>query len=145
MKKLFFGLLVIAAAGAAFFLLQKTHKPITDNNIQKEWILGKWKLNSLQPCKDSNSASTLALIAMLDSNLLKYQYEFTKEGSILLSLGDSLSADSSRYEWNRENQLVWKENRNDSTGDILKIALLNKDSLLLQSKDSALLLFTRSK
>jgi hypothetical protein len=145
MKKLLFALLIIAAAGAAFFLLQKKDSPFTNNDIQKEWILGKWKLDSVQPGKDSNSAAALALITMLDSNIMNYQYEFTKQGTILLSLGDSLSPDSSRYEWGKDRQLLFKDNTTDSTADIMKIARLNKDSLQLMDKDSSVMLFTRVK
>jgi hypothetical protein len=144
MKKLLFGLLIIAAAGGAFYLLQKKDKPLADNDVQKEWILGKWKLDSLQLGNDSSNASTIALIALIDSNFTHYQYEFTKRGSVFLSLSDSLMPDCARYEWGNHHQLLLKGNA-DTTVEIMNVALLNKDSLLLVDRDSSLLIFTRLK
>jgi hypothetical protein len=144
MKKLLFALLIIAAAGGAFYLLQKKDKPVTDNDIQKELILGKWKLDSLQLGKDSINDATFALIAMLDSNITHYQYEFTKQGSLFLSLGDSILSDSARYEWGKEHQLSFRGSA-DTSAEIMNVARLNKDSLLLVDRDSSLLFFTRQK
>jgi len=142
MKKLFFGLLIVAVGAGAFFLLNKQK---TENNtgIQTELITGKWKLDSISPGKDSNS--TIGLIMMLDSNLMKYDYEFKKNGDLLISLRDFLQADSSHYEWNKKQQLVLKDKRTDSTAEILDVVALNKDSLRLIDKDSSLILFTRLK
>jgi hypothetical protein len=145
MKKLFIGLLIIAAGAAIFFLLQKKNKSSTAKDFQQEQIIGKWKLDSLRFLKDSNDNFLVGIMGMVDPNLMKYQYEFTKDGSIAFSLGDSIIKDSSRYEWDKENQLVWKEHPADTSGDIFKISLLNNDSLTLQSKDSSVLLFTKVK
>jgi hypothetical protein len=143
MKKLFFGLLIVAAGTGAFFLLQEKNKTSNNDGIQRDLIIGKWKLNALEPGNDSSQAAMVAFVMALDSNLTKYQYEFNRQGSLLLSFGDSLSGDSSRYEWDKEHQLVVKDSRTDSIADILKVALLNKDSLRLVDKDSSSLLFTR--
>jgi hypothetical protein len=145
MKKLFIGLLIVAAGAAIFFLIQKKQKPVTANNFQHEQIIGKWKLDSLRFLKDSTDNFLVGIMGMVDPNLMKYQYEFTKDGSIAFSLGDSLIKDSSGYEWDKENQLVWKEHPADTSGDFFKVSLLNNDSLTLQSKDSTILLFTKAK
>ena len=145
MKKLFIGLLIVAAGAAIFFLLREKNKSITANNFQQEQIIGKWKFNSLLFSKDSNDNFMPGIMGMVDSNLSKYHYEFTKDGFITFSLGDSLIRDSSRYEWDKESQLVWKENPADTSGDVFKVSRLTIDSLALQSKDSSVLLFTKVK
>ena len=143
MKKVFIGLLMLAAGAATFFLLQKKDKPITGNNIQKEWIIGKWKLDSLHFLKDSNDNFLVGIMGMVELNLKKYHYEFTKDGSISVSLGDSLTKDSSRYEWNKKDQLIWKEYPADTTGEVFNVSIPHKDSLVVQSQDSSVLLFTK--
>jgi len=145
MKKVFIGLLILAAGAATFFLLQKKDKPITRNNIQKEWIIGKWKLDSLHFLKDSNDNFLVGIMGMVEPNLKKYHYEFTKDGSISVSLGDSLTKDSSRYEWNKKDQLIWKEYPTDTTGEVFNVSIPHKDSLVVQSQDSSVLLFTKVK
>jgi hypothetical protein len=39
-----------------------------------------------------------------------------KMGNIIRSLNDSAKADTSHYEWNKDNALIWKEHASDSTG-----------------------------
>ncbi|MEP7372857.1 MAG: hypothetical protein ABI675_05665 [Chitinophagaceae bacterium] len=145
MKKLFIGLLIIAAGAAIFFLLEKKDKPISANNFQQQQIIGKWKPDSLHFVNDSNKKLVPGIMSMADSHLRKYQYEFTKEGSIAFSLRDSIIKDSAHYEWDKENQLVWKDNTADTLGDIFKVSRLNNDGLAPQSKDSFVLLFPKVK
>jgi len=145
MKKVFIGLLIVAAGAAIFFLLQKKNKPINESFIQQDLIIGKWKLDSLYSPKDSISNLMAGIMGMVDPNLMKYEYEFTKEGSVELWLKDSLTKDSTRYEWIKEDQLTWKEYPAEKTTEVFKVSLLNKDSLSLQSKDSVILLFTKAK
>jgi hypothetical protein len=143
MKKLFIGLLIIAAGAAIFLMLQNKDKTITGNNFQKEQIIGKWKLDSLWSLKDSN---THFIKGLFDPKLKEYhQYEFKKDGSIFQFADDSLTQDSSRYEWTKENQLGWKEYLADTSVEVFNISLLDKDSMKLQSKDSSVLLFTKVK
>ena len=54
MKKVFVGLLIVAAGAAILFLLQKKNNPAR-TYIQKDLIIGKWKLDSLYNLKDSSS------------------------------------------------------------------------------------------
>lgn len=128
MKNVFIGLLIVAAGTGIFFLLRKKKGKSTANEINKEWIVGKWKAD-----------------AGKDSAFSLYRYDFTKDGNILRSLSDSAKADTSHYEWNKANELVWKEKANDSTGEFFSIIKLTKDSLQIQSKDSATILFTKLK
>jgi hypothetical protein len=145
MKKLFFGLLIIAAGAGAFFYFKNKKQIIAASPDQKELILGKWKMNSIQTPMDSSSSFMVGIMGMVDTNLMKYDYEFTKDGNIRRSLGDSLTKDSSRYEWNATDQLVWKDYPSDTTGELLKITRLTTDSLQLQSPDSAIIIFTKLK
>ena len=127
MNKLFIGLLIVAAGAGVFFFLRKK-KNTTTNDIKKEWILGKWKAD-----------------AGKDSAFSSYSYDFLKDGNVVRSLNDSAKADTSHYEWNKANELVWKEKASDSTAKIFSVIKLTQDSLQVQSKDSATILFTKSK
>lgn len=143
MKKVFIGLLIIAAGAGAFFFLQKKQRPISNNNLQKEWIIGKWRLDSILLSKDSGNKFTAGIIGIIAPDLMRYQYEFNQGGFVLLS--DSLTKDSSKYEWNKNDQLVWKEHPTDTSGEVFNVSLPHKDSLHLQSGDSTVLLFTKVK
>ena len=145
MKKAFMGLLIPAAGAGAYYFLQKKDKLITGSNIQHERIIGKWKLDSLHFLKDSNDNFLAGIMGMVEPNLKKYDYEFTKDGSIFLSLKDSLTKDSSRYEWTRKDQLVWKEYPADTSGNIFNVSMPGRDSLFLRSEDSVILQFTKLK
>ena len=144
MKKVFIGLLIVAAGAGAFYFLQKK-KTEKSNTIQKELLTGKWKFDFLKEGKDSSHSFMVGIMGMVDSNTLKYHYEFTNDGHIFRSLNDSITKDSSRYEWNKENKLVWKEDKTDTAGSILKVTKLSKDSLQIQSMDSTTVLFTKLK
>ncbi len=145
MKKLFIGLLIVAAGAAIFFLLQKKDIPLTASTFQQEKIIGKWKFDSIFFTNDSIEKLMPGIVLVVDSNLRKYHYEFSKDGSIAFLVGDSLVKDSSTYEWNKEKQLVWKEKPADNSGDVFNVTQLTNDSLALQSKDSSVLLFTKVK
>jgi len=143
MNKLLIGLLVVAVGAGVYFLLLKKDKPIADNEFKKEWIVGKWKMDALQPGKDSSTSFMVGIMGLVDSNMMKYHYEFTKEGTVLRLLGDLVTKDTTHYEWNKNKQLVWKEDPTDSIGSILQVVKLNKDSLQVQSSDSAVVLFSK--
>ncbi len=130
MKKLFIGLLIVAAGAGAFFFFNKKK----DNNevatINKELIIGKWKTDA---------------VMANDSNLNKYSFDFQKSGTVLKALSDSSKADTTHYEWNKINELVWKKKSTDSTGNVYAITKLTTDSLQLFAKDSSTILFTKMK
>ncbi len=135
MNKLFIGLLIVAAGAGVFFLIQKKKNHVTANSINKELIIGKWKAEAAN-----------------DSLFSQYSYDFMKDGNIVRSLNDSVKADTSRYEWNKKNELVlstWtlseKQTDADSVGKVFAVLKLTKDSLQVQSKDSAMILFIKTK
>jgi hypothetical protein len=129
MNKLFIGLLLVAAGAAAFFYFNRRtcNKP-AQNSLTKEWILGKWKAD-----------------AGKDSAFSKYSYDFLKDGNMLRSLNDSAKADTLYYEWNKNNELTWKENPGDSTGKFFSVQKLTPDSLRVQAADSSTVLFIKLK
>ncbi len=130
MNKLIIGLLVVAAGAGIFLFLRKKKNATAINEIKKEWIVGKWK-----------SAAVMAN----DSNFSKYQFDFQKDGNVIRSLNDSSKADTTHYEWNKANELVWKEKASDSTGNVYVVAKLTQDSLQVQAADSSTVLFTKVK
>ena len=78
MNKFILGLLLIAAVAGTFFVLQK-QKTNTTVGINKELIFGKWKIKSYDARSDSSNALFVGMMALIDSNTLKYSYEFTKD------------------------------------------------------------------
>lgn len=128
MNKLIIGLLVIAAGAGIFLLLRKKKEKTTANSINKEWIVGKWKSDA---------------VMANDSNFSKYQFDFQKDGNVVRSLNDSVKADTTYYEWNKANELVWKEKASDSTGKVYLVTKLTRDSLQVQGADSSTVLFTK--
>ncbi len=128
MNKLFIGLLIVAAGARAYFLLRKKNKP-DKPAINKEMIIGKW--TPVQPATDSTSVKQL--------------YEFTKDGIVLRSYGDTTKTDTLFYEWNKNQELLWKENSRQSGSRNFAVTKLTEDSLQIQPKDSLPILFTRAK
>ena len=145
MKKLFIGLLVIAAGAAAFFLM-RNKKTETVSPVQKELIVGKWKLDTLSVHpNDSATGQMIALIGAMNADFLKYRYDVRQDGSIIQSLNDSVASDTSYYDWSKKDELLLKESASDSTSELFIVSKLTTDSLLLLSKDSTAFLFTRLK
>lgn len=128
MNKLFIGLLIVAAGAGIFFVLRKKKSTSTTTKINKEWIIGKWNAD-----------------AGKDSAFSQYRYDFLNDGNIVRSLNDSAKADTAHYEWNKKNELLWKEKAGDSTGKIFSVLKLTQDSLQVQSQDSATILFVKMK
>jgi hypothetical protein len=131
MKKLFIGLLVLAAGGAAFFLLNKKKNSTEVATINKTFILGKWKPISKEPATDTLQT--------------QYQFDFLKEGIVLRAANDSTKADTTHYEWNKANELVMKESVTDSAGTLYTVVKLTADTLQVQSKtNNVSLLLTKA-
>jgi hypothetical protein len=141
MKKTILAVILLAAAGGTvYYFLQ--NKKSSSNSIQKELIVGKWKMDSLYEKSDSNDLFT-SIMGMIDSNLFHYDYDFQKDGHILKLLKASVQKDTSHYEWSGKNVLLWKE-YGDSIGESLTVSKLTTDSLVLQTKDSTTIYFRRT-
>jgi hypothetical protein len=137
MNKAFIGLLIIIAAGAGvFFFLRKQNK----TSLNKEWIAGSWKLDSLAH-KDSSSHGILLLP---DVALKSYQYNFNTDSSKLVIVGDSGSTVSLYYQWRNGNKLMVMDNATDTTGDVVTVNQLTNDKMVVQSVDSTLLFFIKT-
>ena len=132
MNKLIIALLIIGAAAGIYFLVFKKKPDDTIiGSIEKELIVGKWKI-AIDPGEDSLTARSVT-------------YEFQNDGSVLFS-DDSLSTrDTSFYSWTKDNLLAWKKNNTDSIVENFIVRSLTKDSLQLQAADSSLSFFIRSK
>ena len=141
MKSIVMAVLLIAAVGAGVYFLffNKKKTEITGNEIQKEFIVGKWKLDSLSHGKDPVK---LGLAIMIDSNFSNYAYQFQQDGKVLRLFKDSVQKNSFSYEWTKEDHLLLKE-ENDSLGTKFTVFKLNKDSLVLQSLDSTMAFLTK--
>jgi hypothetical protein len=143
MKKTILAVILVAAiGGAAYWLLQKK-KQNAVIEFKQEQIIGKWKLDFLAQGKDSASLF-VGIMGMIDSNIMKYDYDFRKEGIVVKFLKDSVQKDTTHYELKKTNQLIWKE-QGDSTGQALAITTLNTDSLVLKTKDSTIIYFKKAK
>ncbi len=127
MNKLLIGLLIAAAGTGAFFLLRKKTTTVKTIQINKEWMVGKWKTDAVIPG---------------DSSFRLYRYDFLKDGNILRSLNDSAKADTLHYSWKKNNELVWTS-ATDSAGKVFTVTKLTVDSLQVQTKDSTSILFTK--
>jgi hypothetical protein len=145
MKSIIMAVLLIAAVGTGvyFLFLNKKKNVLAGNEIQKELIIGTWKLDSLSQSKDAPKLIG-GLVTIADTNLANYSYQFKQDGKILRLLRDSVQKDTSTYEWTKEQQLVFKQ-QDDSTGTKFIVSKLNQDSLVLLSKDSSIAYFTRFK
>jgi len=131
MNKLLIGLLIVAAGAGVYFLLLKKNEQPVSNNINKQWIIGKWKTQQYQPVNDSLQPM--------------YQYDFLKEGTVLRSLSDTIKADTAHYEWNKANELVMKKITSDSVSQTFTVIRLTADSLQLRSADNVEILFIKVK
>lgn len=120
MKKILFGLLVVAAATAAYFFLYKkdTDKPAQQASNQ-ELIIGKWKTISTEPVTDSLS--------------LMYSYDFQKEGKAFRSIADTVKADTLFYDWNKNGDLLLKNSVADTIERTYTVAFTGSDSLTIKA------------
>ena len=145
MKSIIMAVLLIAAVGAGvyFLFLNKKKTDITSSEIQKELIVGKWKLDSLLQTKDQ--AKLLAgFVPAFDSNFANYVYQFQQDGKVLRLFKDSVQKNNSRFEWTKEGQLLFRQEA-DSIEASYTVSKLSKDSLILQSKDSTTAFFSKAK
>jgi hypothetical protein len=131
MNKLLIGLLIVAAGTGAFFLLRKKKSGVVINTINKEWIIGKWKVDSLQFPKDDTISDLERSGLALDTNYKKYTYAFTNDGYVLRNFPGTLKTDTSFYKWTDTARLRWSRVANDTITTPLKVVRLEKLILVL--------------
>lgn len=146
MKKNILAVILVAAVGGAAYYLLQNKKQNAVSSFTQEQIIGKWTLVRWTPFRDS-PAQGKGIVADFpvkqDSNLTKYNYDFKKENIVVISLNDSVISDTVHYHWTKDNHLEWKK-QNDSAQSIA-VTALNKDSLVLQTMDSAVVCFKKAK
>ena len=146
MKKIILAVILLAAAGGAtYYLLQKKKTDNSLTTIDKELVIGKWKIDSLVSQKDSTKDGLALLLFAMDSNARKEVYDFQSNGQVFVSLpNDSLSKkDTSSFTWAKEKELLWKEKYSGSTTESMEVIKLNKKGLVLRSADSTLVYFKK--
>jgi hypothetical protein len=140
--KILLSVLLVAAIGAGIYYFIRTTNPKNDK-IQKDLIIGNWKIDSVYVSSTIDHSISLAEILHRDldsdSGLFSHNFEFQPAGFILSSLNGRV-IDTGHYEWSEKNELRLKE---DSSTEILSVLILKKDSLVLQDKDSSLIYFTK--
>ena len=146
MKKIILAVILLAAAGGvAYYLLQK--KKQENSTINKELVIGKWKIDSLVTKKDSTKDGLILLLFAMDSNARRQVYDFQTNGQVIVSLpNDTLSKkDTSSFAWGKEKELLWKEKYSDPAAESMMVIKLDKKDLVLQSADSTLVYFKKVK
>ncbi|MBK6935706.1 MAG: hypothetical protein IPH18_01595 [Chitinophagaceae bacterium] len=120
MKKILIGLLLVAAATAAYFFLYKKNdtEPVKKATNQ-ELLIGKWKTNSVH--------------SVTDSLQTQYSYDFQKEGNAFRSISDSARADTLFYEWNKTGELLLRTSAADTIAKTYTVAFTGGDSLTLKA------------
>ena len=148
MKKIILAVILLAAAGGGiYYLLQKKKVENSLTTIDKELVIGKWKIDSLVAKKDSTKDGLALLLFAMDSNARKEVYDFQTNGQVFISLpNDSLSKkDTSSFAWGKDKELLWKDNHSDAATESMTVIKLDKNDLVLRSADSVLIYFKKTK
>lgn len=137
MKKIILAVILLAAAGGAvyYFLTQKK-AGIPQQTSFKQMLLGEWKIDSVALSK-KDSGNAIALFALaLDSNFLKYTYDFKEDGTIIKMLGDSTLAEKNSYQLKDSVTIVFTEEGGTVESFELKLSANEKKWFVLMDKDS---------
>lgn len=143
--KILLAVLLVAAIGvSAYFYFSKKQEHFSAN-IQQELIIGKWKIDSLDVSRTTDSSANLIgiILAASDSNLHRYEYDFRKDGSIYETLNGT-PRDTSHYEFAANKLLSIWSNR-DTTKTNWTINKLDSLALVIQEKDSTVFSFFKLK
>lgn len=147
MKKIILAVILLAAAGGGIYYVLQKKKQNNSVNFKQEQIIGKWKIDSLAPQKDSTKDGLAVLLFAMDSTAKNIVYDFQPDGMVLVShSSDSLQKkDTSSFAWNEKKELVWKEKSTDSIADTMTVIKLDKKDFVVQSADSTLIYFRKVK
>lgn len=147
MKKIIIGLLLLAVSGGVvYYLLSKKTSVTNVSAINKELLIGKWKLDTL----DEKSKQTIyqlrtGIIAALDSNIPNYEYDIQKDGKVYIALPGKPVTDTTFYEWADSTHLNWIQSDSAKTKDVFTVMKLDSNGFSLQTKDSSLFSFIKLK
>jgi len=147
MKKIILAVILLAAAGGGiYYLLKKKKVEYSSTTIDKELVIGKWKIDSLVAQKDATNVGLALLLFAMDSNAKKQVYDFQINGQVFVSLpNDTLSKkDTSSFTWGKDKELLWKDNYSDSTVESMTVIKLDKKDLVLRSADSVFVYFKKA-
>lgn len=147
MKKIILAVILLAAAGGIIYYLLEKKKQNSITVIDKELVIGKWKVDSLVAQKDSSKDGLVLLLFAIDSNARNLVYDFQTDGKVLASLPSDSTAtkDTSSFSWGNGKAFLWKEKITDSTADTMMVIKLNKKDFVLQSLDSTLIYLKKVK
>jgi hypothetical protein len=138
MKKLFIGLLIIAAAGAGvyFYLRAKQlNSPAPSPGTNKERIIGKWRADSVHSEPDDTSLFTRLL---LDSNYKTTSYTFHPEGKLEATIASIPRTDTGVYIFRTDTTMVWKPEAEGPDSVTIRITKLDTAALILRTDGSQL-------
>lgn len=147
MKKIIIGLLLLAVSGGVvYYLLSKKTSVTTVSTLNKELLIGKWKLDTAgTKIKNGMAGLFIGAIALNDSNFLKYEYDIQKEGKVITSVPGSVKTDTSFYEWADSTKLNWIHNDSAKTKIVGTIIKLDSSIFSFQANDSTIYQFNRMK
>ena len=148
MKKIILAVILLAAAGSGiYYLLQKKKVENSLTTIDKELVIGKWKIDSLVSQKDSTKDGLELLLFAMDSNARREVYEFQTNGQVFVSLpNDTLSKkDASSFAWGDDKELLSKDNHSDAATESMTVIKLDKNDFVLRFAASVLIYFKKTK
>jgi hypothetical protein len=136
MKKLFIGLLLIAAAGTGvyFYLkLKKQNSPAPSSDIDKEKIIGKWNVDSVQ--SDINDTSFFSML-MLDSFYKTTSFTFHSEGKIEVNITSVPKTDTGFYVFRTDSTMIWKTHAQATDSFNVRVIKLDMADMVLSTDNS---------
>ena len=147
MKKIILAVILLAAAGGGIYYLLQKKKQTELTTLNKEFVLGKWKIDSLVSQKASTEDGLALLLFAMDSTSKNEIYDFQKDGKVLVSVASDTIAekDTSCFSWGSNNKFLWKEKITDPAADTMIVLKLTKKDFVLQSFDSTLIYLKKVK
>lgn len=144
MKKIILAVIVIAAAGGAlYYFLQNKKTGEVQQTSFEQMLKGEWKIDSVALSK-KDSGNVIALMALaIDSNFLKYTYDFKDNGGIIQKLGDSTVTDRLSYKLKDSTAITITENGSSAEMFDLRAVSKEKDRIALIDKDSTTYYFVK--